>query len=396
MAIQVAYWSIRGLGAPLRMMCEHVGVEYESVHYDCLSKDDGGWDTSSWFNVKPAVQAKNPLANLPYVEIDNVVVTQSNACMTKLGGKLDLLGATDAEKAEVEQLLCEVMDLRNACIAVFYGGDLEGLSGLAKHGSLRKLNAWLAQKGTAFLVGASPTAPDFHLWELLDQLKILASTNGEKEKGCMESRVGEAQCCCIELSFLARLTNSFRFFFCIFFFSFSNKYRFMYYYFFVSNSISKQSQQVLPRGKVKATASSQPSTRRSTLCRSWPLTRRPPCTRSRSTTRWRSSAAPRTASACGTTPSPRCAQLLVCMHRGSTYSFCIVTWHACSYVMPYISPNACASTSPHLCPNVCFNFLYVPTFVMSSRIDFRPQQQAPPREAPEGRVGPRQGAHGAY
>jgi hypothetical protein len=85
------------------------------------------------------------------------------------------------------------------------------------------------------------------------------------------------------------------------------------------------------------------------------------------------------------------------MHRGSTYSFCIVTWHACSYVMPYISPNACASTSPHLCPNVCFNFLYVPTFVMISRIDFRPQQeQAPPREAPEGRVGPRQGAHGAY
>jgi hypothetical protein len=54
------------------------------------------------------------------------------------------------------------------------------------------------------------------------------------------------------------------------------------------------------------------------------------------------------------------------MHRGSTYSFCIVTWHACSYVMPYISPNACASTSPHLCPNVCFNFLYVPTFVMIS------------------------------
>lgn len=175
--IKVAYWSIRGLGAPLRMMCEHAGVEYEAVLYDCEAKD-GAFDTSSWFKVKPAVQAKNPLANLPYVEVDGVVVTQSSACMTYLGAKLGLLGASDADKAECEQLLCEVMDFRNACCSVFYGGDLAGLSALAKNASLRKLNAWLAAKGTPFLVGSTPTAPDFHLWELLDELKFLAGANG--------------------------------------------------------------------------------------------------------------------------------------------------------------------------------------------------------------------------
>jgi glutathione S-transferase len=177
MAIKVAYWSIRGLGAPLRMMCEHAGVEYDAVLYDCQAKD-GAFDTSSWFTVKPGVQAQNPLANLPYVEVDGVVVTQSSACMTFLGAKLGLLGANDAEKVECEQLLCEVMDFRNACCSVFYGGDLGGLSALAKNASLRKLNAWLAHKGTNFLVGQTPTAPDFHLWELLDELKFLAGANG--------------------------------------------------------------------------------------------------------------------------------------------------------------------------------------------------------------------------
>ena len=29
--IVVGYWSIRGLGAPLRMMCEYAGVDYEGA-----------------------------------------------------------------------------------------------------------------------------------------------------------------------------------------------------------------------------------------------------------------------------------------------------------------------------------------------------------------------------
>jgi len=33
MPLKIGYWDIRGLGAPLRMMCEHANVCYESVNY---------------------------------------------------------------------------------------------------------------------------------------------------------------------------------------------------------------------------------------------------------------------------------------------------------------------------------------------------------------------------
>jgi hypothetical protein len=39
MPLKVAYWSIRGLGAPLRMMCEHADAVYEAVNYDVAPKE---------------------------------------------------------------------------------------------------------------------------------------------------------------------------------------------------------------------------------------------------------------------------------------------------------------------------------------------------------------------
>ena len=91
--------------------------------------------------------------NLPYIVDGDVVVSQSNACLVYLGEKFGLLGATPRERIECEQLLCEVMDLRNAMVKEFYGaGDLQQL--LAKGGDgklahlqmLGKLDAWIAAK----------------------------------------------------------------------------------------------------------------------------------------------------------------------------------------------------------------------------------------------------------
>ena len=69
---------------------------------------------STWLSVKkPALKAKNPLINLPYVVDGEVVVSQSNACLSYLGRKLGLWGGNEAEVSLCEQLLCEIMDLRN-------------------------------------------------------------------------------------------------------------------------------------------------------------------------------------------------------------------------------------------------------------------------------------------
>ena len=46
MVLRVGYWAIRGLGAPLRMMCEFANVQYEAD----LMYEDGEDD---WLVLKP-------------------------------------------------------------------------------------------------------------------------------------------------------------------------------------------------------------------------------------------------------------------------------------------------------------------------------------------------------
>jgi nucleoside diphosphate kinase len=159
------------------MMCEYTETPYEAILYNCVPKEGGGFDASDWFNKKGCVKNRNPLANLPYIEDGDVIVTQSNACITYLATKLGLYGNTPQEHIEIDQLLCETMDLRNNMVRVFYDSNssLDALSSLMTQASIGKLNAWLEMKGTKFLVGHRPTAPDFHLYELLDQLKVLAN-----------------------------------------------------------------------------------------------------------------------------------------------------------------------------------------------------------------------------
>mmetsp|Transcript_95237 Transcript_95237/g.142720 ORF Transcript_95237/g.142720 Transcript_95237/m.142720 type:complete len:234 (-) Transcript_95237:27-728(-) len=176
----VAYWAIRGLGAPLRMMCEYAGADYEAVTYGVTAKEGGGWDVSSWFSVKPPLKERNALMNLPYVIDGDTVVTQSNACMMFLGRKFKLTGKSEAELVKVEQCLCEVFDLRNAAVKLFYSppevfeNDRDSFLSNTVATSFGKLNGWLEQQGTVYLASDEPTVPDFHFFEMIDQIEALA------------------------------------------------------------------------------------------------------------------------------------------------------------------------------------------------------------------------------
>lgn len=86
-----------------------------------------------------------------------------------------------------EQLLCEVYDLRDKVVGYAYsakGTDsvatVAFLESTKSH--LEKLELWLnanKAKGNAgpYFVGASATAPDFHAWEMFDQLGNYASVH---------------------------------------------------------------------------------------------------------------------------------------------------------------------------------------------------------------------------
>lgn len=210
-AITIGYWSIRGLGAPLRAMVMYAGVPLNNVMYDLVQREDGSFDASSWISAKPALKARNPLMNLPYIIDGEHVISQSNACLVYLGRRLDLWGRDLEEMCDCEQLLCELMDLRNIMTDFCYASrefDADAATKIIQNvqgakGILQKLELWLDKNATAaasaaetaesegtgaddkktdevaehhsgaFLVGNHATAPDFHLYELLVQYSAL-------------------------------------------------------------------------------------------------------------------------------------------------------------------------------------------------------------------------------
>eukprot|EP00729_Bicosta_minor_P025211 gene25211-4085_t len=113
------------LAAPLRMMAAYVGADAEFVMYFVEEKEGGGWDRSKWMeDAKPAIKEANALANLPYVKTeDGTVITQSNACLSFLARRFKLMGSNEKQVSETEQLMCQVMDLRNSAVSRFYSGS---------------------------------------------------------------------------------------------------------------------------------------------------------------------------------------------------------------------------------------------------------------------------------
>jgi len=182
--IELGYWAIRGLGAPLRMMCEYAGVRYEDKQYT---------SGEEWFEKdKPRVLDLNPLANLPYVIVNGeTCVCQTSACLMFLGERFGMNGTTMKEKVAVKQLLDEIYDLRNKMVDLAYpfkkvNRTKEEYEGSAEShlndgcpAAYKKLEAWLVSTNTKFFISNQISTPDFHIWEMVDQHEKLAKTHSK-------------------------------------------------------------------------------------------------------------------------------------------------------------------------------------------------------------------------
>jgi len=182
------YWNIRGLAAPMRMILEYAGADYTDAQYELADLGDGKYDNSSWMkDAKPPLMEKNALMNLPYVTCGDQVVTQSNAVYLFLGQKLRMNGR-GAGITSNNEILCEVMDLRNEVIDIVYPFKGVGKDGWAaackKHmegnakGHYTKFEGYLKQKDTPFFSGPKICTGDFHVWEMLDQHELMAKDVG--------------------------------------------------------------------------------------------------------------------------------------------------------------------------------------------------------------------------
>jgi hypothetical protein len=199
----VGYWSIRGLGAPIRMMLSAAQVNHWIVMYDVVEEGETGWSKETWLEDKEWImKGYNSLANLPYL-IDcrtNMVLVQSNAIMSFLGRELRMLGRSPPMTCRCEELLCEIMDLRNHMVGYAYNRNVDRRKEdaallVAPDGPVARIldklevvleNAYPGamdgsdelqdkRESICFLVGREITAPDFCLWEMLDQFRHLCS-----------------------------------------------------------------------------------------------------------------------------------------------------------------------------------------------------------------------------
>ncbi|CAE8594174.1 unnamed protein product [Polarella glacialis] len=180
--MEMGYWKIRGLGAVLRMILEYKEAKYKE--FQCATGDE-------WFGGrKPDILKLNPLANLPYIVDGDVCVCQTNAVMLYLGDKYDMNGSDEKTKLRNNELLCEIYDVRNGMLELVYAFKKvnrtveefnENAAKLSEAPPFGKFEAMLDFYGGDWFVSPSgPCVADFHIWEMLDQHKMLAEKVGKE------------------------------------------------------------------------------------------------------------------------------------------------------------------------------------------------------------------------
>jgi len=167
MAPIFAYWDIRGLAEPVRLILEYTKTEFEDKHYVCGPAPD--FDKSCWFDIKHTLGLD--FANLPYFIDGDIKITQSNAIMRYIGRKNDMCGKTETERVRVDIMENQLMDFRNGWVYLCYR---DFVVDTLKDEYMKKLTATIKQfsdfLGTnKWLAGENITFPDFILFELLDQ-----------------------------------------------------------------------------------------------------------------------------------------------------------------------------------------------------------------------------------
>lgn len=172
MPMKLAYWDIRGLAQPARLLLEYTGTEYEDKFYRCGEAPN--YDKSCWFNEKPTLGMNFP--NLPYLEDGDKKIVQSNAIMRYIARKHNMCGKTEDEMVRVDILENQSMDFRNGFVRLCYG-DFDGqkqayIDDLPN--KLQQFSDFLGER--KWFAGDNITFVDFIMYELLDQHRMFHPT----------------------------------------------------------------------------------------------------------------------------------------------------------------------------------------------------------------------------
>ena len=190
--ITVGYWSTKGLGSVCRQMVIYAQFPLKAKIYKLeaiLNNGHTTYDGSSWHeSSKVDLKKSNSLINLPYIKLlessgDNLVISQSNACLMYLARKFNMIGKNEIEICQNEQLLFETSDLRSVISSFAYthfenkDKEYEAAKDVLhiafdnnNSGKMQKFEQWIGNhklSNTNFLVNEISLA-DFNFFDVLD------------------------------------------------------------------------------------------------------------------------------------------------------------------------------------------------------------------------------------
>ncbi|VUZ56454.1 unnamed protein product [Hymenolepis diminuta] len=168
---QFAYWNLRGLGQPIRLMLEYIGVPYDERRFLHTEKEQ-------WFADKYNLGFDFP--NLPYLIDGDKKITQSHVITMYLGKKHGLAGNGDNDIIKIAMAEGAIKDIRSAISKITLNSDYEKLRpGFMPtfFKGLEALSKFLGDK--KYLIGDKLCYADFVLYENLDVFEVF-------EPGCLD------------------------------------------------------------------------------------------------------------------------------------------------------------------------------------------------------------------
>ena len=168
----LAYWDIRGIAEPVRMMLEYCGISYDDKRYAC--GDAPTFDRSAWLDVKPTLGLDFP--NLPYYIDGDTKLTESTAILKHIARKTkSLLPKTLAESDRCDMLEGVVNDFRRDFVVLSYRPGFEANKAAFFESNfpvkMNRFDKYLS--GKDWLAGESLTYVDFMFCEILDHVRLM-------------------------------------------------------------------------------------------------------------------------------------------------------------------------------------------------------------------------------
>ncbi|CAG9312460.1 unnamed protein product [Blepharisma stoltei] len=160
----IAYWGVRSLAEPIRMLLHHLEVDFEDKYYV--------FGEEEWPQDKERLGLDFP--NLPYYIDDQVKLTESYAIFLYIALKYNpnYLGRTTIEQAHVNMVYGVLKDIFMPFALAGYEPDASTRMPMtldSKRAALEKVSSYL--EGKRFFNGDQPTYVDFYAHELIERIE---------------------------------------------------------------------------------------------------------------------------------------------------------------------------------------------------------------------------------